>query len=327
VIGDFDVSLTLDDRINRITETIIFSGTIDYAAPEIREQKLATFKSDIYSAGILLNEIKPSSVNLDLIDKLLVRCCSSNPYDRPTAPQAFSVVNLVFDQQKEMLFKSIKAYCITDYPSYWKNRDSESFFDRITISIPSNTLLGDSFEVCKIERLENSTIWQLYSTRCKIMKSQLSKMNFLQINVNVLEGSSFDIPSCDSTLNECYLFHTTKIDLVDSICKNGFRKTPKKGNYGSGIYFSQSSSYCTSFQLSSLSTPDHDKLYPLFVSRVLIGRHKRIFHSDRNSKELPSVSPNHSVIGGSSSIEYIVYDESQTYPEYLIWYKIRDLQS
>jgi len=44
VIGDFDVSLTLDDRIDSIAETIVLGGTIDYAAPEIKRSKIGSQK-------------------------------------------------------------------------------------------------------------------------------------------------------------------------------------------------------------------------------------------------------------------------------------------
>jgi len=101
VIGDFDVSLTLKDRIHRITKTIVLSGTIDYAAPEIRKQQRATFKSDIYSAGILLKDILPSSTKFNLIKDLIKKCYSDNPDDRPSASQALiklmTIQNQVFE--------------------------------------------------------------------------------------------------------------------------------------------------------------------------------------------------------------------------------------
>ena len=44
-------------------------------------------------------------------------------------------------------------------------------------------------------------------------------------------------------INECYLFHGTKSDIIDAIEQNGFdfRISGENGMFGKGVYFAESS--------------------------------------------------------------------------------------
>ena len=66
-IGDFDVSKDLNQRREmtiKLGKSTLIAGTLDYIAPEVAKGELPTYKSDMFSFGIVLLDVFYPEVNL-----------------------------------------------------------------------------------------------------------------------------------------------------------------------------------------------------------------------------------------------------------------------
>ena len=145
------------------------------------------------------------------------------------------------------------------------------------------------------------------------------------------------LPSLElsTDLNELLLFHGTDHKTALTIAQHGFdeRVADLKGLYGAGSYFADAS--CKSNQYASRSsTPQGEHV--LLLCRVLMGwafpttsQHKQ----ERRPPANPAVGPNrpYDSIFAESGVgrggqqehnEYVVFDRSQVYPEYILHYKL-----
>eukprot|EP00947_MAST-08B_sp_MAST-8B-sp1_P006326 g6326.t1 len=126
-------------------------------------------------------------------------------------------------------------------------------------------------------------------------------------------------------LNEVFLLHGTKPDVVEKIVERGFdeRVGNLNGLFGAGIYFAENSSKSNQYVASR---PRDDRFY-MFLARVRLGTPQHVqgtCQRRRRPDERPGTSGKKiydSLIGNSDHREFIVYDRTQTYPEFLIEYK------
>jgi len=90
---------------------------------------------------------------------------------------------------------------------------------------------------------------------------------------------------------------------------------------GSGIYLTDSAQ-----KADSCSEPHADGRCAMLICRVCLGRIINQSEGDRNSNSTRRGSEYHSVKLSSSSLEmseYVIFDPSQVYVEYLVWYRRR----
>jgi hypothetical protein len=143
-----------------------------------------------------------------------------------------------------------------------------------------------------IERIENELLWVKYATAIKYFK----------------KGS------------EQKLFHGTKPQCVDSISKNGFdyRLANLRGKYGAGIYCSPDSAFSNRYIYKA-----SDGFRRMFVTRFIVGD---AFISQRSlpGHLKPGINPatgvEYDTICSSDGKEYITFNNSHIYPEYLVAY-------
>jgi len=130
-------------------------------------------------------------------------------------------------------------------------------------------------------------------------------------------------------LNEFYLWHGTKPDIVDKIAGGGFDErvsyfdADRKqigGLFGAGVYFaehcSKSDQYCTPEPFAP------DGTFYLILARVTMLKFFWTEKGLKNQRRAPDGFD--SVVGQLSAKQYrefIVYDRRQTYPEYIVEYK------
>lgn len=120
------------------------------------------------------------------------------------------------------------------------------------------------------------------------------------------------------------LFHGTNTDVVDAICQQGFdwRMCGKHGTlFGKGTYFASAASYSHRYAKQTSGS-----YYYMFVARVLVGSY---VEGDKLYTRPPPKDPAkpHSdlydscVNDTSSPSLFVVFENNQSYPEYLITYK------
>jgi len=145
-----------------------------------------------------------------------------------------------------------------------------------------------------------------------------------------MKGVSFhpDEP-VDASINEVWLWHGTSKEGVHGITDTDFdmgRAGSAAGTmFGRGLYFAES---C--MKSDEYTKADDRNWNPLILCRVTCGR---LFHcdwkrpSDRKEEleEMCRTGGYHCILGDRQKVrgtyrEYIVFDNDQVYPEYIVWY-------
>jgi len=319
VIGDFDVSLTLKDRIHLITETIVLSGTIDYVAPEIRKQQRAGFKSDMYSAGVLLKDILPSTTKFNLIKDLIKKCYSDNPDDRPSASQALIKLMTIQNQVFETIpYELPDIYNISylSFPSYWNHRTLSSPFyecvdmkalDSINEFLTSSLTSSSTFTLNRVQRIENSTLWKSYGSFKVSTETLHTKRKGELINLPSDSSSLFEISNFSIPLNEKFVFFFPDIHLVNSITKYGFNSVYTFSSQSLPTFYLRFDPSLSSSQTSPM---------PVILCRLVLGRNYQLV-SSFNSFQHSIID---STIVNDDFQSTFVFNGNQVYPEYLIYF-------
>jgi serine/threonine protein kinase len=179
--------------------------------------------------------------------------------------------------------------------------------------------------VAKVKRIESPVVWRVYAAKREAMRAALFKSNTVR-NLAVKTAAPWMHAELDAAVNEKYVWHGTKPDLLDIIESQGFdeRVGALTGMFGAGVYFadmcSKSDQYCT---------PNRHQSFFLFLSRAMFGAVHNTqvpMQQTRRPPIMPSIPgrPHDSIVyvpGRPHYSEYIVYDKTQAYPEFLVEYK------
>ncbi|XP_045175124.2 uncharacterized protein LOC123536214 [Mercenaria mercenaria] len=161
-------------------------------------------------------------------------------------------------------------------------------------------------QIITITRLENKFMWLQYQTK----KKQLEKQN-------------------PNKQNERRLWHGTNIETVPKIIKNGYDRS-FAGNanmtaHGKGVYFAAPSSYSDRDQYA---TRDANGNKRMFWNRVLTGEFCQSNQNMSTLPEKPGVIVNYFKVYYDSAVDdvnhpgiFVIFHDTQAYPEYLIEYK------
>ncbi|XP_045175448.2 uncharacterized protein LOC123536374 isoform X2 [Mercenaria mercenaria] len=155
--------------------------------------------------------------------------------------------------------------------------------------------------IVSITRLENKFLWLQYQTK----KRQLEKQN-------------------PKIQNEKCLWHGTDSDSVPKVIKNGYdRSFTRVHLYGKGAYFATTSSYSDGY-----ARPDTNGIKKMFLNRVLVG--VPCVSGDSNMAVLPvrnDLTVDNFKVHYDSAVNtlqnpamYVIFHDTQAYPEYLIAY-------
>ncbi|XP_022619854.1 poly [ADP-ribose] polymerase 14-like [Seriola dumerili] len=157
--------------------------------------------------------------------------------------------------------------------------------------------------VIKIERLQNVHLRRGY----EVKKKQIS-------DKNAHKGAG-----------EKLLYHGTTQDNCDSIMKTGFNRSFAGQNataYGHGTYFAVNASYSAH---PTYSKPAADGSQLMFVARVLTGVYTAGYAGMKVPPPLNDQQPHDRYDSVVDKIDnpsmYVVFHDSQAYPEYLITFK------
>lgn len=150
----------------------------------------------------------------------------------------------------------------------------------------------------------------------------------------------------NTSINEFFLFHGTKADIIQKITLEGFDlKFSRGGLFGRGIYFGENSSKSDEYCIA-----DKNGTFYMLLVRVILGRNTLFLNAfqDRNHDDPCLLSNNNidhncstsgtncsdnkadSLISPTTKThpnaylkkyrEFVVYDDDQIYPEFLIEY-------
>jgi serine/threonine protein kinase len=192
---------------------------------------------------------------------------------------------------------------------------------------------GQGVTVLKVVRIENMLLWKNYCRKKAFMK-ELRRSQASWAAQPPSAGVSAEHTCLDREVNEFYLFHGTSHAVADIVAAAGFdeRVANMGGLYGAGVYFAEN--LCKSHQYT---TPGQGGERVAFYSRVMLGEAHVApgRYRERRPPLRPAAAggggggsscfPYDSVVGGRARQvhrEYIVYDRDQTYPEFLVYYKV-----
>ena len=127
---------------------------------------------------------------------------------------------------------------------------------------------------------------------------------------------------------EKFLFHGTTSDVIDAICKQNFdhRLRGKNGTrYGEGSYFAVAASYSNNY-----SSQSGEQTRFMFLVSVLTGEYKL---GGRDLRRPPLKDPSDpasdlydSCVDNEKKPNiFVIFNDEQCYPLYLIKYRLREL--
>uniref|UniRef100_A0A8C9UY58 Poly [ADP-ribose] polymerase n=1 Tax=Scleropages formosus TaxID=113540 RepID=A0A8C9UY58_SCLFO len=211
---------------------------------------------------------------------------------------------------EEKKFKSVSFPALgtgVNIPSHWDPMNN-SETKQIELKTDSNEFqevkdlfraTSSDFTVKKIERIQNSSLWQNY----QIKKRQTDEKN-------------------SHSNNERRLFHGTSVDTIQKINAHGFNRSFHGKNadvYGNGTYFAVDAKYSAQGTYSSMD--DKGQKY-MYLARVIVGNYTR---GQKGLREPPPKDPTNPTDLYDSVVDkkdnpsmFVVFHDVQAYPEYLI---------
>ncbi|XP_009947420.1 PREDICTED: poly [ADP-ribose] polymerase 14-like [Leptosomus discolor] len=156
-----------------------------------------------------------------------------------------------------------------------------------------------SFKIEKIERVQNPYLWKTYQIKKREMDNKNGNRN-----------------------NERFLFHGTSKDSLILINSRGFNRSyagMHAANFGNGTYFAVDASYSAH---ATYSKPDANGKKYMYLARVLVGEYSQ---GTKGSITPAAKHASNSIDLFDSSTDnvnqpsmFIIFNDIQAYPEYLI---------
>ncbi|XP_029638455.1 protein mono-ADP-ribosyltransferase PARP15-like [Octopus sinensis] len=217
--------------------------------------------------------------------------------DGSTASSASTKSQPGKSQKKKFRHRNVKKESV---PDTWSPMGDEELFkivpvtngpeyDDIQATFRQNL---PSYRIIKIERIQNKTLYHGY---------QVLKRKFEAENPNI-------------TNEVDGLWHGTAEGAVRGINKSGFNRSYCGKNatlFGEGVYFAKDIQYSAS---DAYSTPDHLRIKRIYQCSVLVGKVMR----GQNGLKVLQESYNSAVDNIQRPKIYVIFHDSQAYPNYLI---------
>ncbi|XP_059159019.1 uncharacterized protein LOC131943027 [Physella acuta] len=213
-----------------------------------------------------------------------------------------------------------------------------------------------NIQVINVERVENLHLFEQYNMRRKRLFEKAVRTGKICPDIGKLQGSKGRVRTTELLddslkkelyyeINEHYLFHGTKSEYVDTLINYGFdpRLSSEGGMFGRGIYAAEKVTKSDQYTDPRSQRVQNGTPLKLFLTRMLLGNvflcdsnHKSV--ASKDSKKLSRPPCTHcfqdvckckpqvlfdSVMGDGkwNFREFVVYDASECYPEYVITYK------
>lgn len=205
-------------------------------------------------------------------------------------------------------------------------------------------------KVLEVKRLENLFLWEQYSIQRERLFRRLGQSGsksfeelatklprgLLQTTQN-LTGKSPLAQEVYLQVNEHYLFHGTKMEVVRGICRDGldFRLASERLMLGRGIYLAESSTKSDQYADPKTGRSSTGEKLTMILVRTLLGEPFVSQEQNPHKFQRPpckaclqvscgcSAEQFDSVIDDTSRLfrEFVLYDKNHCYPEYFITYQ------
>jgi len=203
------------------------------------------------------------------------------------------------------------------------------------------------YELIRAEKNRNDDLWQTYSVQRAAIREECATTTAVTCDLH----STFscvdikDTEPLDPSINEWRLYHGTGLAGIKGICGSNFKlkmagcgatwkkEGEKAGTplYGWGVYLAEHSTKSDEYaEEITKGLPIDVGCYALLVCRVVGGLTRLVdtneFDTDQLRQDIFD-GPYHSVFGdrvcklGKPYREIVVYDNSQIFPEYILYYK------
>lgn len=238
----------------------------------------------------------------------------------------------VLEKFRQLLDKTHKKSC-----NWTRDRDMASGV------FVSKTPVPTGYELVGVVRNENPALWRIYQVYREVTKLSCKKPNaeapwkaWKPITMDGLDWSDFGY---DGEANEWPLLHASIPEALNAIARTGFTMaklgsggtTGGGGLYGDGTYFGDSFTKADEYARRKVEKGEFKGCRTAAVCRVVGGRH---YYTDNDVAEKDKPKFAQRVLEGqynctvgdrlalkNSFREYVIYDSSASYLEYIIYYK------
>jgi len=185
------------------------------------------------------------------------------------------------------------------------------------------------FHVDEAWRIEDSDMWGRYARKCQAIQAKGVKNHVEVKTTPELAHAAQKI--IGGGMNEVYLFHGTTLVSAMSIASTGFRINLAGSSvgtaFGKGAYFAERSVKSDEYARPEVTASG--ERCAMLLCRVCLGEVFRLEDFDPAGERHVLGSPVYDSLLGDREAkvktfrEFIVYDEDQVYPEYVILYRRR----
>lgn len=218
-----------------------------------------------------------------------------------------------------------------------------------------------SFKIIKLLQIQSEYLWERYMIRKKHIFSKFSENYEKSEIFDHIKKHPLQLGMLDETVNEVSLFHGTSKEVADLITESGFdcrqgaeivTGHPSNSMFGTGLYFAENSSKSNQYVQCPVcggnsignKKPCTDSAesiyeaggYTMILARVLLGdaqlcleydgkiyKKKEVAPLKADGTHYDSIFAERKIYGGNTLKyrEFVVFDRSQIYPEFLIYYE------
>ena len=175
----------------------------------------------------------------------------------------------------------------------------------------------NSLKVTKIQKIKSPWLWQRYQNTVESMSVMKLPTLPYTIRTTTFKKNYQDIMDLDRA-KEVILFHGTKVANIDSISQNGFSMEHAKngGIYGKSLYFTDCCQKADQYTDKSGNSE-----LAMFIVRVALGRVRLYSKNNENNESYDSVVGGKAVKNTMPFYEFMLTNEKQCYPEYVVYYE------
>jgi len=189
------------------------------------------------------------------------------------------------------------------------------------------------YAVRRVIRVEDSSLWQAYVNKRDLIREKrkgeaIHPFDPPCMTDAVVDQSGQVLAALDREINEVYLWHGTFVRSALSIAQDDFRIDLAGSNagtmYGRGVYMAESSTKADEYAKDE-PRGYYKGIYVVILCRVVMGKMYYTTQRDEDAGDRFKQGETDSTMGdrakGAGTFrEFVVYDNDQVYPEYVLLY-------
>lgn len=241
-------------------------------------------------------------------------------------------------------------------PSYWTQFHSKktikdwntstpgSPFHVVDVDSKTRSSISNAFlktcsgvNIISVERIENIHLYEKYSQEClRLFRKAFVSDTFIPLeSVPTSRGPACSHQHLDqamvgqlhSEINELYLFHGTKVSFADVIVQQGLdKRLASSGLLGTGVYTAEMADKSHGYTDASSSGERKMFLMRVCLGDIFMVASPKPYRQPPCRTCMTDTCNDHpeqfdSIVAEFNKREFVVYDSSKCYPEYVITYR------